>query len=131
MRPTPRQYAQALRELGETHEPKEVIKNFLAFLFRRGEGHKAEAVLRELEEQEAARSGVLSVEVTTAREVSPAIRKAIEAKAALLFPEAKKIVSSFRIDPEVIWGFRIRTSEALYDETLSRDLKAFAASLNS
>lgn len=126
MRPTISQYAQSLEELttGKTSvQVLEIAKNFTLFLKRRGEGEKMKDIVKCLEQSEQKTSGHLTVTAVTAKEPTKEIKTLLSHQAEKLFPQ-KKITLEYIVDEGVIGGALFRTSEALYDATLSTELKS-------
>lgn len=127
MHPTVSQYAGALRELTEDASPEaiaELTRNFVAWLRRRGELRKAEAVVRRLAALEAEAGGRLAVTAITARTPEPKTQKDILHLAERLFPD-REIALISAVDPTVLGGVRLQTEESLYDATLAHKLQAF------
>lgn len=126
MRPTISQYAQSLEELttGKTSvQVLEIAKNFTLFLKRRGEGEKMKDIVKYLEQSEQKASGHLTVTAVTAKEPTKEIQTLLSHQAEKLFPQ-KKITLEYIVDESVIGGALFRTSETLYDATLSTELKS-------
>lgn len=130
MRPTVSQYAEVLEELSHASgaEVKEVVKNFLGFLKRRGETRKLASIVRRLEERAQEKSGELSVTAVTAHPASPETKTLLAEVAGKVFPQ-KKIDLIYQTDASVIGGVLLRTREALFDATLATRAKALKQAL--
>lgn len=126
MRPTISQYAQSLEELttGKTSvQVLEIAKNFSLFLKRRGESEKMKGIVKCLEQSEQKTSGHLTVTAVMASEPTKEIKTLLSHQAEKLFP-GKKVTLEYAIDTSVIGGVLFRTNEAIYDATLSTELKS-------
>ncbi len=125
MRPTVSQYAAALEALSfeGTIGVKDISRNFLGFLKRRGESDKASLIVKQLEKRALEQSGKLMVAVVTAHELSEEMKKSLMKKAEEMFP-GKSVMLSYEIDSTVIGGARFRTDETLYDATVLAELGA-------
>lgn len=124
MHPTVSQYAEALEVLSEEGiSTKDLTKNFLGFLKRRGESDKVGAVVAQLEKRAEAQSGKISVTVVTAHELEGEMREVLLQKAESIFP-GKSVVLTYRVDGTVIGGARFETSEMLYDATVGAEFRA-------
>ena len=131
MRPSVSQYAQSLEEL--THDATaqkiaETLQNFFGFLKRKGEMKKIKAILKQLENRAAEKSGRVTVKVVTAHEISQSVKDKLKTKAEKLFPD-KKILLEYAKDADVIGGVRFRTDEVLYDATIANELHVLKQSL--
>lgn len=129
MRITNAQYAETLALL-EKGNAKDIAKNFVAFLRRRGEMGRLGAILSAFQAREEKAAGILPLEVISAHSLDKAELAEIQKKAESLFP-GKKVKLMPAVDPSVIGGFRLKGREEDYDATLSKALQSFNTNLKS
>jgi F-type H+-transporting ATPase subunit delta len=104
-----------------------VVRNFLFVVFRhRRVGLLAEIVtmLRQLIDE---REGVARALVTSARELDPAQRNALESRLAARL--AKKIAGEYTIDPELVGGVSVRIGSSVLDGSIRGQLDALRRKL--
>lgn len=127
--------AQLVRAAGELQKEGVVAGLSLAsafgrFLRRKRLGRRAGKILRALDAYVESESGIIAVTATSARPLSLAERKQVEASAAALLGKAgHQVAIEFREDPTVIGGLRLETSDTRYDSTVARGLRELHTSL--
>lgn len=123
------QYAKALLASKEGQESA-VVTSFLKMLDRRGERSKAREVLEALEKEVRRIKGEQLVTIEVAALPTEANKALLEAKAAELFP-GKKVQSTFTVIPELVAGYRIRTTEILLDASAQTRISKLSQTLTS
>jgi F0F1-type ATP synthase delta subunit len=123
------QYAKALLASKEGQESA-VVTSFLKMLDRRGERSKAREVLEALEKEVRRIKGEQLVTIEVAALPTEANKALLEAKAAELFP-GKKVQSTFMVIPELVAGYRIRTTEMLLDASAQTRISKLSQTLTS
>jgi F0F1-type ATP synthase delta subunit len=123
------QYAKALLASKEGQESA-VVTSFLKMLDRRGERSKAREVLEALEKEVRRIKGEQLVTIEVAALPTEANKVLLEAKAAELFP-GKKVQSTFTVMPELVAGYRIRTTEMLLDASAQTRISKLSQTLTS
>lgn len=93
-------------------------------------GRRAGKILRALDTYGQTESDVTVITATSARILSSMEQKRIEVSAArLLGKEECQVAIEFHVDPTVIGGVRLETSDTRYDATVARNLRELSASL--
>lgn len=127
--------AQLVRAAGELAKEgvlksSEIAESVIRLLRRRRMSRRLGKVERALTTYTEQESKVLSVLVTSARDLEGAEREEIAKKATMLLGKSDwKAVLEFRVDPSLIGGFRIETSDVRYDQSVSRALRELHKSL--
>jgi F-type H+-transporting ATPase subunit delta len=113
--------AKVLDSLIEKAKPSRMTANFLKVLLQNGRlsdiGEISERFKQVLEE----RSGVVSAQITSAREISAAERQEFETSLARL--TGKKVTVAYQIDPELIGGAVTRIGSTVYDGSVRTKLE--------
>ena len=130
MRVTDRQMAQVIAELlEEKGAPKDgVMKSLYRFLERKHWLHRLDKIFESLERYLNEKEGRLPVTVTSARALSPSLKKGVMKEAEALFPQ-HRLSLEYREDPHLIGGVRLETEDVLYDSTLRTALNKLSHSL--
>jgi ATP synthase F1 delta subunit len=120
------QYASALFDLVVGKSEKEataVIKNFVVILGKNHDLNKAEAISEVFNELWNKSHGEVEATLSSARELSAAIRETV---AAYLKQQtgAKKIILETEINPEIIGGFVLRYGSKVLDGSLKNSLNS-------
>lgn len=123
------QYAKALLASKEGQESA-VVTSFLKMLDRRGERSKAREVLEAVEKEVRRIKGEQLVTIEVAALPTEANKALLEAKAAEIFP-GKKVQSTFTVIPELVAGYRIRTTEMLLDASAQTRISKLSQTLTS
>lgn len=127
--------AQLVRAAGElaregSLKSGEIARSVIALLKRKRMGRRLGKVERALTQYGEQESKTLSVLVTSARALESAERVLVEKEAAALLGKSDwKAVLDFRVDPGLIGGIRIETSDTRYDHSVSRALRELHKSL--
>jgi F-type H+-transporting ATPase subunit delta len=130
MRLSVEQYAEALTELSQKADVRQVLVNFHAFLKRRGEESRLPDILRAIQSKEEGQGNAMTLTVFTRHDASGETKSNIQKKAESLFP-GKKITLEYKNDESVIGGFRLQGKENSYDATIANTLKNISQSLKS
>ncbi len=121
----PRHYAKILYNL--TREAKDVnavTREFLRFLEDKHALKKLPAIMKEFEEYANRQEGIITAEVTTARELPEKIvQQAVE---KILGSRAQIKVTT---NPDLLGGLKIKTSSHEYDASLKGQLQQLEKSL--
>ena len=72
-----------------------------------------------------AESGYVEVVATSAHELTPQVVRDIEAEARKIYPEAKRIAVTARLDPEVVGGVRLDFAGHQLDLSIAARLQQF------
>lgn len=122
-----RQYAAALYEATQSCADesgiKLVVEKFAAILARERQLKKSGRIIGEFLNITKERAGILSVEITSARELDKKTVASIER----VF--GKKIEPVCRLDPSLMGGFVLRTKERILDASVKTQLKKLKQSL--
>lgn len=120
------QYASALFDLVAGKSEKEtaaVIKSFVAVLGKNHDLNKAEAISEAFNELWNKAHGELNAKLSSARELSSAIRGTVTDYLKQQ-TGAKKIILETEIDPEIIGGFVLRYGSKVLDGSLKNSLNS-------
>lgn len=122
---TPRaQLARLIAKTTLTSQSTDIAKEVAAYLLEEGRTQELDSILREVQ-ADWAKQGYVEVIATSAHELTPEARKAIEAEACRLYPDAKKIVITSRLQPDVIGGVRLQIIDHQLDLTTRGQLQKF------
>jgi len=110
-----------LEGLLEKTRPAKSTANFLRILLRNGRLTELGDINERFESELEARSGVVSAEITSAREIPEAERSALRANLEKL--TGKKIKISFNIDDRIIGGVVTRIGSTVYDGSVKTQLE--------
>lgn len=122
----PRHYAKILYEV--THglkasEYDQAMQNFLAMLKTQHALKKLPLIMKEFVEYADEKEGIHHLEVTSARELAPAVvQKIMNA----FSPKAK---ATTKVNPELIGGVVIRTRQAILDASVRSRIKQLGIKL--
>ena len=89
------------------------VRNFLAVVVNHERMEGFEAILEEFRHMVRGDLHIAKVEWTTARPLGEEDRRALEAKLAELTGE--RVIASFREDPKLLGGARLRVGSVIYD----------------
>ncbi|MFA6416753.1 MAG: ATP synthase F1 subunit delta [Patescibacteria group bacterium] len=120
------QYAAALFDLvadKSEKEAKTIIKSFVAVLGKNHDLNKADAISEAFNELWNKDHGEVEATLSSARELSAAIRETV---ATYLKQQtgAKKIILATEINPEIIGGFILRYGSKVLDGSLKNSLNS-------
>lgn len=125
------QYAEALLDLEKGITPDQAestAKSFVSWLARRGESKKLPTIVSQAGKMIADRSGIVDVEIVSAKPLEAGREISIIGQAKELFP-GKEIRARFVTNPELIGGAQFRSEEVLYDASISGTVKKLRSSL--
>ncbi len=130
-RVSPKQYAAALIAACAEQSKKETaetIERLIALVAERGQAKQLAAIVEQVERQLAAAAGMVTAEVTTARQLTGGEEKKI---IALLKDRtgATDIALQATVDPAVIGGMRIRVGDTIIDASLKQTLGQLVQSI--
>lgn len=133
MKASVKQYAESLFELVSDQseaETKSLIAKFVAFLYRRQELNRAEAIIEELNQIYDEASGEASAELVSARSLSAPAKQKI---AAYLERRAgiSKVKLNEKLDPELLGGFVLHYKGLVIDGSLKNNLSKFKKQLSN
>ena len=111
---------EVLGELLKDFVKRETTSNFLRLLLENNRLHRLEVLLRSLERELDARSGVVSAEVTTARAITDQERDLLRER--LHKAMGREVRLKFRTDPAVIGGVVTRIGSTVYDGSIRNQL---------
>lgn len=124
---TPRRKVAALlaeRSLASGANAEELSRLVAAYLLRNGRTGELGSLMRDVQQLRAER-GVVEVTAVTAHELSAAAKADIEARIKQLYPDAKQIVISEVLDPEVVGGVRLELPHQQLDLSVRAKLNRF------
>lgn len=102
------------------------VKVLAAYLVEQRQINMVDLLLADISREYFAETGVLLANVTSARPLSDAVRKAVE-QALHEATDAKKVVITTRTDPALIGGVVAQTPDAVLDISVRSQLKQLAA----
>ena len=114
---------------GVLGEADELVRNFVRLLAEKGRAGQIEAIAQEFERLVSAEEGQLSVELTTAYELSDedagAIVRQIEEASG------RKVEASRKVDPELIGGIVVQAGSMLLDASVRGRLERLGQELRT
>ena len=102
------------------------VKVLAAYLVEQGQIDTVDMLVADISREYFATTGVLLADVTSARPLTDAVRKAVE-KALHEATEAKKVVITEHTDQSLIGGVVARTPDAVLDVSVRSQLNQLAA----
>jgi F-type H+-transporting ATPase subunit delta len=118
-----------ISELMGASGASQIIRNFLSVVISHRRLHELTAILRELKLIVDERLGIVSAEITSAKELNAEERSQIEG--ALREKLGKTIRAEYRVDLQLLGGVRARVASIEYDATLRGKLEALRQRLVS
>ncbi|MCG3159139.1 MAG: ATP synthase subunit delta [Acidobacteria bacterium] len=109
-----------LGELLARFSPRQTTANFLQLLLNNSRLQDLDQMLRALSRELDARAGVVSADVTTAREISEQEKTALQSQ--LKAATGKDVRLQFRTDPAIIGGVVTRIGSLVYDGSIKNQL---------
>jgi F-type H+-transporting ATPase subunit O len=103
---------------------KDLGAEIAAYLLSERRTSELDSLLRDIQ-QYRADHGIVEVLAVSAHEVDDTVRRDIEAQAHKLYPEAKKIIISEQIDPDVLGGVKIELANQQLDLSVRSKLNRF------
>jgi F-type H+-transporting ATPase subunit delta len=96
-------------------------RNFLAILIDHRRIEQLPEIVRQVESELDTRQGFAEAEVTSARELSPIEKGALEGKVATM--TGKKVRAHYAIDPRILGGAIVRLGSTIYDGSVKGQLQ--------
>ncbi len=115
--PTRKDIARAVMYMSEKHSARRISEMLASYLVQNRRSGELDAIMREVMRQREAKSGSVEVTATSAFKLNDEAKKAICA----LFG-AKNTITNEVIDPEMLGGVRLETSEKQLDLTVRNRL---------
>jgi F-type H+-transporting ATPase subunit delta len=109
-----------LDELIARTGPRQTTANFLRLLLSNSRLHDLDQMLRALARELDARAGLVSAEITTAREISNQEKTTLQSQ--LKAATGKDVRLQFRTDPAIIGGVVTRIGSLVYDGSIKNQL---------
>jgi F-type H+-transporting ATPase subunit delta len=103
---------------------KAEIMSLAAYLLEEGRTGELDSLLRDVQ-ADWAKDGVVEVIASSAHELSPQVIKDIEAEARSIYKDAKRIIITTKIDPEIVGGVRLAFVDYRLDLSVAGELKKF------
>ena len=105
---------------------KAEITSLAAYLLEEGRTGELDSLLRDVQ-ADWAKDGVVEVIASSAHELSPQVRKDIEAEARSIYRDAKRITVTSKLDPAVVGGVQLAFVDYRLDMSVAGELKKFKA----
>lgn len=105
---------------------KRLMQQVAAYLVARGRSHEVDLLVNDIAHELLQTHGQLSLELATARPLTPAARKAISAELREQ-TGATEVSVHETVVPELVGGFIARTADAEVDASLRHGLRKLAA----
>ena len=106
-----------------------MVRNFVAVLIDRHRIAQLPEVIEQLELELNKRMGLVEAEVTTARPLSDAEKRGLEARMERL--TGKRVAAHYSTDASVLGGAVVRSGSTVYDGSLRRQLENLKEQLSS
>ena len=103
---------------------KAAARHIAAYLLEEGRTAELASILRDVRVRRS-RDGYVEVVATSAHELSTKVRANIEAEARRLYPKAKEIIITSRIQPDVVGGVKLNIVDRQLDLTTRAQLQKF------
>lgn len=122
---TPRvQLARLIADKSKSSDRKTLAKEVACYLLEEGRTQELDSILRDVQAIRA-NEGFVEVIATSAHELSATICQDIEAEARKLYPNAKKVCITPRLQPDLIGGVRLQIIDHQLDLTTRAKLQKF------
>jgi len=105
------------------------VRNLIAVLIDHRRMHFLKPITEQLEKELDARLGFAEAEITSARELADAERRALEAQIAKL--TGKKVRAHFGLDASLLGGAVVRVGSTIYDGSVKGQLERIKQALSS
>lgn len=99
-------------------------REIAAYLLSEGRVGELDSLMRDIQAARAER-GVVEVLAASAHQLDPEVKNDIEAMVHNVFPDAKKVIVTEVIDPEVIGGVRLSFAHQQLDLSVKAKLNKF------
>jgi F-type H+-transporting ATPase subunit delta len=103
------------------------VKNFVRLLVQEGDFALLPQVSATLVQSASGKSGPLKAEITSAAELSP--EEEADIRRMLTEQHGERMVFSFRVDPSLMGGLRVRIGDTLIDTSVASRLARLRESL--
>jgi F-type H+-transporting ATPase subunit delta len=97
------------------------VRNLVAVLIDHRRLHFLPRIVEQLEKELDARMGFADAEITSARELGDAEKRAIEAQVAMT--TGKKVRARYGLDPSLLGGATVRVGSTIYDGSVRGQLE--------
>ncbi len=133
---SPKIYARALYEAVKDLrgvELKIALDRFVQLLHREAALKKADRILAEFERYGKEQEGIVSITVTSSRELAAAtlnsVKKVFSAPGGSAFGGGKTVEATEKVDPKLLGGVVIRTKDTILDGSLRTQLNSLKMKL--
>jgi F-type H+-transporting ATPase subunit delta len=106
-----------------------IVRNFVAVLIDHRRTNLLAAIVKQFELELDRRMGFAEVEISSARELSDAERRALESKVEAL--TGKKVRARYQREPELLGGAVVKVGSTIYDGSVSGQLERIREALSS
>ena len=103
---------------------KSEVQSLAAYLLEEGRTGELGSLMREVQSAWADK-GYVEVIAASAHELSPQVKRDIEAEARRMYPDAKRIVVTHQLDSEIIGGVQLSIIDYRLDLSVAGELKKF------
>ena len=100
------------------------VKALAAYLLEEHRVGELDSLVRDVAVMRA-EQGYVEVVATSARALSPQAIRDIEAEARRVYPDAKRVIVTCRLDPELIGGVQLAMTDYRLDLSVAGELKKF------
>jgi F-type H+-transporting ATPase subunit delta len=105
------------------------VRNFIAVLIDHRRVHFLEPIVKQFEQELNQRMGFAEAEITSARELSAAEKRALEAQVEKL--TGKKVQARYSRNPSILGGAIIKVGSTIYDGSVEGQLERIREALSS
>ena len=133
MKPSPKEYAEALCEiLDEVSEDgvSEVLKVFAETLVRNGDAKRSEDILKTFSKEWDRKNGVIKIEVVTSYDLSDDVIEKLR-KYISLATKAQKVEFIYKIDSSILGGIVLNYEDKILNASLKKDIKNLKEAIRS
>ncbi len=99
-----------------SHQPQKLAQQIAAYLVSEHQTKDLDSIMRDVMTIRA-RRGTVEATITTAFPLSTTVESQVNALLKTTYPQAKHVVTSHRVKPEVLSGLKIQTHDKQLDET--------------
>jgi F0F1-type ATP synthase delta subunit len=96
-----------------------------AYLITERRTHELDSLLRDIEQYQADNKDIIEVRAVSAHPLTPAVESDIKATIQALYPDAKQIIITAIVDPDVMGGVRLELANQQLDLTVRNKLNKF------
>jgi F-type H+-transporting ATPase subunit delta len=105
------------------------VRNFIAVLIDHRRVHFLEPIVKQFEQELNQRMGFAEAEITSARELSAAEKRALEAQVEKL--TGKKVQARYSRNPSILGGAIIKVGSTIYDGSVEGQLERIREAISS